>query len=212
MRSIPTVLALGVVLGGCTILSPVQTRDRFFTLTPVHGAPVGAPATAPGGALVYGLGPITLPAYLDRNEVVTRLSPTEVRYADGDRWAAPLRANVAAVLQQNLSSLLGNPRVVVFPWPTGAPVAYQIEVTFLRFDVDVSGQSQLLARWAIKDPRQDRYVMLRDTSLTRSGPPNDTPAGIVAMSTLLGELSEDIAATLRTLPPPDEAPARAASR
>jgi len=212
MRCNPTVLALCVLLGGCTILTPVETRDRFFTLTPVHGTPVGAPATSSGVALVFGLGPITLPAYLDRNEVAIRVSPTEVRYADIDRWAAPLPTNVAAVLQQNLSSLLGNPRVIVFPWPHEAPVSYQIEVTFLRFDVSVSGQTELQARWAIKASRQDRYLMLRETSLTRSGPANDTPAGVVALSTLLGELSEDIAAALRTLPPPDEAPARAASR
>lgn len=217
MRRNRTFLAVCLLVGGCTILGPIQNPDRFFTLTAVQGIPAaddgGAPAvTGPAAGVVYGLGPIKLPAYLDRNEIATRISPTEVRYSNLDRWAEQLPANVSAVLEQDLSSLLGTARVIVFPWPHEADVTYQIEITFNRFDVDLAGQSQLLAKWAIKDTRQGRYVALRETALTRAGEANDTPAAVVAMSTLLGELSGEIATALRAIPPPAEAPGKPPSR
>lgn len=214
MRHNPTFLALGLVIAGCSILAPVETHNRFFTLTAVQGTPMdsgGAP-TARGPVVVYGLGPVTLPAYLDRNEIAIRISPTKVRYGETDLWAEQLPTNVAAVLQQDLANLLGTARVVLFPWPRDADVTYQVEIGFNHFDTDTSGQAQLLARWAIKDARQNRYVMLRETALTGAVSPNDTPAAVAVMSTLLGELSGEIATALRQLPPPIPTPATATRR
>ena len=38
----------------------------------------------PGPTVV--LGPITLPAYLDRNEVAIRVNETELKYSPTERW------------------------------------------------------------------------------------------------------------------------------
>ena len=208
MHRSPRLVAAFLLIAGCTILGPVKSEDRFFTLTAVAG-PSAAPDTS---GIVYGLGPVRIPAYLDRNEIVTRVSPTEVRYSSSDRWAEQLPVNVAAVLRQDLSSQLGTSRIVVYPWSTEAPVTYQIEVTLNRLDVDLTGQGQLLAQWAIRDGQQQRYLMLRETALTSAGQPHDTTAAVAAMSTLLGELSAEIATAMRTLPPPAAAPAKAGSR
>lgn len=197
MRRHPTSLILCLLISGCSLLAPVETHDRFFTLT---STPSVVPAPAGGPVVVYGLGPVTLPAYLDRNEIARRISSTEVEYVSGDRWAEPLATNVTSVLQQDLANLLGTARVIMFPWPQDAAVTYQVEVGISRFDVDTGGHAQLIARWAIKDSREKRYVMLRDSSLSHAGQANDTPAAVAALSTLLGELSAEIATALRTLP------------
>lgn len=70
------VVMLGLV-SGCSLLSPEPDPSRFFVLT----------ATTPGeaspttrGDLVVGVGPTSIPGYLDRNEIVTRISPDELRY------------------------------------------------------------------------------------------------------------------------------------
>jgi len=91
---------------GCSILAPRPDRSRFFTLTSMpaaHRAEVQSPQPGTTRPIVYGLGPIRLPAYLDRNEVATRVSPTEVTYSATDRWAAPLAATVSSVLVQILA-------------------------------------------------------------------------------------------------------------
>lgn len=196
-RTSSSLLAFVLLAAGCSILpAPQASRDRFFTLTAMEGDAAGGSAAGP----VYGIGPVRLPAYLDRNELVVRLSPTEIRYADSDRWAEPLRSNVARVLQQNLAALLGNPRVVVFPWPREVPVAYAVEVGFTRFETDAAGRAELGARWSIRDGRTARYLTLRETALTGSAPPGDTPAAVAALSGLLADLAHEIAADLRRMP------------
>ena len=77
--------------------------------------------------IVYGLGPIALPAYLDRNQVATRVSATEVAYAQWDRWAEPLRNNVSMVLLRNLGAELGTDDIVLYPWVVSSQIDRQIE-------------------------------------------------------------------------------------
>ncbi len=78
-----------VIASACSVLGPIPDRSRFFTLT--ASPPMDADrAEASGGAIVYGLGPVVLPAYLDRNQVATRVSETEAAYSQWDRWAEPL--------------------------------------------------------------------------------------------------------------------------
>jgi uncharacterized protein len=192
---------------GCSVLAPLPDRSRFFTLAPLPEAQArraDAPraAAAAGGAIMYGLGPITLAAYLDRNDVATRVSPTELTYSPTDRWAEPLTAAVTSVLLQNLSALLATDRILSYPWMADVKVDYQIPISVLRFERDVAGRSRLTARWAIKDAHSGRYVVVKDATFTRTGRAGDTAAAAAALSGTLGDLSSEIAATLRALPPP----------
>jgi len=207
-----TALLLGVlVASACSPLAPIPDRSRFFTLTPAPAAQADAETSERAALIVYGLGPVILPAYLDRNQVATRLSPTEVAYSQWDRWAEPLGTNVSSVLQQQLASELGTDTIVAYPW-VGIPVDYQIEVRLLRFESDTTGASYLVARWTIRDVQRDRKLVTKETSLTRSGKANDTPASTAALSGMLSELGHDIAGAVRKLPPRGPVPEPATKR
>lgn len=193
-----TALLLASLVGSaCSPLGPIPDRSRFFTLTQAPAAQ----AERSESAVAYGLGPIILPAYLDRNQVATRLSPTEVAYSQWDRWAEPLGTNISSVLRQQLVSELGTDAIVTYPWG-GSGVDYQIEVRVLQFETDTTGASYLIARWIIRDVRRDRKLVTKETSLTRPGKPNDTPGSTAALSAMLGEVGHEIAGALRDLPPP----------
>ncbi len=212
------ILTAGVLmtsLGACSILAPIPDRSRYFTLSGVpaeqDGAPRpegGADAASRGGAspsaasIVYGLGPTVLPAYLDRSQIATRLSPTEVGYSQWDRWAEPLGANVESVLHRQLSAELGTDAVVEYPWVGGTRVDYQIPIRLLQLETDTAGESHLVARWAIRDVKADHTLVVKETSLARPGRPNDTPAATAALSGMLADLGHEIASELRELPPP----------
>ena len=203
MRNSPiatTALLLGpLICGACSPFAPIPDRSRFFTLTPVPAALADAGAPQSGARIVYGLGPIILPAYLDRSQVATRVSQTEVAYSQWDRWAEPLATNVSSVLRQQLASELGTDAIVGYPWVGGVGVDYQIEVRLLRFESDTAGASSLVARWTIRDVQRDRRLVTKETSLTRPGKPNDTSASTAALSGMLGELGHEIAGALRDL-------------
>lgn len=210
MRTIWCVFGVAVTMAsGCSVLAPIPDRSRYFTLSApadpgVGGAPRGGQSDA--AILVYGLGPVSLPAYLDRNQVATRLSPSEVTYSQWDHWAEPLGGTVPAVLRQHLASQLGTDAIVSYPWLGTTHVDYQIEVRLERFETDTTGESHLAGRWAIRDLRRDRQLVARDTSLTRPGPPNDTAAATIALRGMLSDLGREIATAARELRPAGPAP------
>ena len=60
------------------------------------------------GQISLGVGPVRLPGYLDRREIVTRVAQSRFDVSENDRWAEPLDENFTHVLAQNLSVLLGS--------------------------------------------------------------------------------------------------------
>lgn len=195
-------LAAALSLTSCSFLAPSRDPSRFFTLAPLSEVAQPAPAASEGHGLTYGLGPIKVPAYLDRNEIATRVSPSEIVYSATDYWAEPLQANVSRVLLQNLSTLLDTDRIATYPWGAGAKVDYQVQVEVLRFERDAAGQAWLTARWGIRAGTGGKLLALKDANVTRPMTGSSTAAAVAALSGTLGELSQEIAARLRQLPAP----------
>ena len=199
-------LALSLLLAGlgagCSILGPVSTPTYYFSLAPMAEAQrAAAPLDNPGDP-TFALGPVTLPAYLDRNSVATRTSPTELAYSQIDYWAAPLAENISNVMLQNLFVLLSTNRILTYPWVNNAKFDYQIAVEILRFESNTSGECQLTARWMILDGRTQKTVLIRESHFTRAASAANTAAEVAALSATLGDLSEEIATTLRGLRKP----------
>ncbi len=156
---------LAFVVAGCTFLSPRHDPSRFYTLSPRSPAAIAAAARDAGPSVVVG--PVTFPAYLDRNEVAVRVSPSELKYATAERWAEPLVQNFTRVLVENLSSALGSDRVAaVTTAPTVTP-DFWIEVVVVRFEASADGSAQLTARWAVRDGAR-KIVRIRQSQHSRA--------------------------------------------
>jgi len=84
-------------------------------LAAVPHSPVATPSTEPGRAPELGVGPVTLPRYLERTNIVTRRG-MEMEVAEFDRWVEPLSESVPRAIAANLTTLLRTERIVVFPW------------------------------------------------------------------------------------------------
>ena len=204
-----TFAATCAALAGCSILAPQRDPSRFFTLGPLtdQGSPDTAGATkAP--SVTYGLGPVTLPAYLDRNEIAARVQQTEIVYSAKERWAEPLRTEVARTLLQNLSALLSTDRIVA--WPAAVPVDRQIAVDFLRFERVDATSSQLVASWSVKDLHSGQVLAAKDSSFTHTAASSSATDTVNALSADLADLSREIAQVLQGLSA--TAPAASAGR
>jgi uncharacterized protein len=200
LRRVAPLLIVGASLWGCSVLAPQKDESRFFTLAPVVEARSDA-ETAPRG-LIYGLGPIELPEYLDRDELALRVSPAEVTYSATDRWAEPLRTNLTRVLLQDLSTLVGADRIVLYPWPRTLSVSYQVGINVLNFERTATGEALLHARWFIRDPRTGEFLTLQESRVTHAATSPATADGVNALSADVGDLSREIAAALLRLPVP----------
>jgi uncharacterized lipoprotein YmbA len=182
------ILATLLTLAGCADSQPT----RFYTLSPLADAPGGTPpATLPD--ITVGIGPVTLPPYLDRPQLVTRAGGNRMVLADFDSWVEPLQGMFARVLAENLALLLDTDDVLLLP--QGRPIRfdYQVEVEVTRFDVDESGNAVLDARWWVLG--RDGEKLLRSGRSTISEPTavGDYTASAAALSRALGAMSKEIA-------------------
>jgi uncharacterized lipoprotein YmbA len=157
-----------------------------------------APAAVGKRDLTIGLGPVTLPPYLDRPQIVTRTSRAKLDLAEFDQWAAPLQDTAARVLAENLSLLIPTDRVLLHPWPRAAEIDYQAIVDITQFDGTTGGEVVLVARWSIVGA-DGKELMLRKARFNTPAGGQNYEATVTAMSRTLEALSRDIAATIQTI-------------
>jgi uncharacterized protein len=187
-----TLAASLLVLGACA-----STPSRFYVLNPLSASET-VPATAAERGPVIGVGPITLPKYLDRPQIVTRSGRNQLTLAEFDRWAEPLQDNVSRVLAENLARHIPTDHILLHPWPRSAPVDYQVAVEVRQFDGWLGGESTLLARWSILDGAE-RELFNRMAHLHAPSGGQGYEAMVVVMNQMIDTLSRDIATAIQNL-------------
>jgi len=184
--------AILVAVGGCSLLRSDVPPTTFYILSATSER---GQITA-GRPLALGLGPVTLPPYLNRPEMVRRVAANQLSFDEFNRWSEPLKDNVVRVLAADLDALLGLDRIIFYPWYSSTPMDYSVAVAVLRFEPQPNGTAVLDARWSIGNGRGEQLAN-RDAHFERpAGAPAQTAA---ALSAMLGDLATEIGTALRTL-------------
>jgi uncharacterized lipoprotein YmbA len=179
------------VLAGCTLLEPRPDPSRYFVLHPV------VPAGTPAGVSV-GLGPVSLPGYLRRPELLTRASAAEVSPADVERWGEPLDEALPRVLGRDLALALGTLDVRAYPWFREAQPDVQITVDVERFERE-GDEAVVAARFEVRDLRAGGRAVARAAEHRAPAASADAAATVDALSAALGALAGELAAAVREL-------------
>lgn len=186
-------LSLAVFLsGGCS--SP---DTRFYVLSDV--AATTRLAAGVEQDVAVGLGPVELPEYLDRPQIVTRTDQNELQLAEFDKWAEPLKDNVSQVLAENLRILLPSNKVVVYPWKRATSINYQAVVKITRFDHTVDGESVLSARWSILSGDGANTLATQESRYAQRPKEASYRATVAAMNQTLERFSQDVADKINEL-------------
>ncbi|RMH06722.1 MAG: membrane integrity-associated transporter subunit PqiC [Nitrospirae bacterium] len=191
--TIAAVLGISAACVGCAETQP----SRFYLLQPVAPVPP-QPVSLPAG-LAVGLGPIELPEYLDRPQMVTFLSLHEVHLAEFHNWVEPLSDMIPRVLAENLTRLLNTEAVFIYPWKRANPVAYHIPVTFIRFDASQRGEISLVARWAILTGLDRQTLLQKRSEIHLQARGNTHEALAAALSEALARFSQELAKAVQAL-------------
>jgi uncharacterized lipoprotein YmbA len=184
-------LFLTLTLAAC--FGPRADPSTFFLLSPVPPPAVEAPVQAS-----IGLGPIILPAYLDRLQLVTRLSDNQVEVSEVERWAEPLLESVERALQENLAALLPGSTFVRFPWYARDAPDYAVSIEVRRFEGDGVGTVVLDATWTLT--RGDQRVGGRTARIEETGGGPTRADQVAVLSRVLAQLSAEIARGVRGAP------------
>jgi len=191
-----TLLVMSLFVGSCS-LGKQSSPTRLYTLT--AQAREGSPQPAGGQGLAIGVGPVELPEYVNRPQMVTGDSGNELQRAEFEQWAEPLETNFTRVLAANLSTLLRTDRVAVFPWKGPVPLDYQVVVEVTQFLGNPNGSVSLVALWRVlgKDGRE--ALVSRQSSFTEPAGSQEYGALAAALSRTVAHLGRDIATTITAL-------------
>ena len=179
--------ALAILAAGCA--SP---PSRFYTLSA---------APTPGAAssnVSVAVGPVSVPAAVDRPQIVVSMGLNQVRLDEFNRWVSPLQNNIARVVAENLVALLGTPRVATSPQTLSAEVDYRVAIEVQRFESALGEAATLDAVWTVRRAKGGKSQTGR-TTVREPAPEQGYDALAAAHSRAVARLSRDIADAVRAL-------------
>jgi uncharacterized protein len=187
--------SLLALTAGCA-LSPRQDPTVFLVLAPTIAAGEAVAGTSYATTII-GVGPVAMPRYLERPQLVARVDATELRVDEHARWSAPLGELFAESVADEIAARLAPQRVAVFPWTMADRPALSIRITVLQLEPVLPDSAVLRARWEIIDAAgarvgEPRIAEIRTTA--GAGP----KAAAHALSELTGRFGAEIAASLRS--------------
>lgn len=197
MRLSPLFFVLAA--SGCSLLSaPELPKTRYFVLTSDRHQSLSE-GTDSQPKISVGIGPFTFPAYLGRNQMVSRTETNQIVFNQFDRWAEPVSAGFLRVLSEDVGRAVGTNQVVLFPWYQ-IPLEYQVKGEILRFESNQSeGTAVLEGIWTIYRPSDKKYLLTREANLRQSVSTASPEEVAAALSGLVSELGQEIGRTLKQM-------------
>lgn len=183
-------LCVSALLTACA-----STPTNFYTLES-QSRPPAVTTIASAKKLLIGIGPLTLPALLDRKGIVTRAENNSVQIAEFDQWAAPLQNNVIAVLSKNVATLQPNAIVRAYPWSVYGNVDYRVIIDISRFDTQLGKFANLEASWAIMEEKNHTIISNGQTKLEQRLSDTSYNGAAQGLSKLLSEFSQQLSLAL----------------
>ena len=201
-------LALGLALPACA----GSPDPVFYALS----ARKGTPRTSP--ELTIEMRRTGLPGYLDRPHIVRRSSAERLDLSADERWGAPLDAMVGATLAEDVAERLPSCVVYTEAGSITSPADVRVETDLSRFELAEDGAVRLVAGVAVRWTNSARSATdanapapedpVRVTRHTFSARPasKSTPDQVAALSHVLAQLADAIAASVVQGPPTVPAP------
>jgi len=179
-------VAIALIAAGCA-----SAPSRFYTLNP---AAIGDGQSA--ASYTVAVGPVTIPAEVDRPQFTVQLTQNRVAIDEFNRWAEPLNDAIARAVAADLAALLGTPRVSAVPLANFDP-AYRVSLDIQRFVSNPGHGVRIDALWVVRQPV--RGVSLSGHTVVGESVTDDSYDALAAAhSRALAKLSSDIAAAIRT--------------
>jgi uncharacterized lipoprotein YmbA len=143
-------LALSLLLTGCGSSPP----NNYYVLS-AQEFPI-----ANGDTPAIGVGPIEVPEYLIRQNLVYNHDENTLHIFSVDLWGEPLVDGIQRVMALNLSGLLHTQNMRFFPWnPQRAP-DYGVKVNLLQLDAN-ENEAMIKAEWLVYRPAHQNQSRLQ---------------------------------------------------
>jgi len=109
---------------------------------------------------VVGVGPITVPDYLQRSPIAYSMTNNHLIVSSVDQWSEPLDKAIGRVMAVNLSRLYPSRSTLTFPWRIESKPQFAIRISIIELNRQSVDQAVLEADWTLVDIKK-RQVLHR---------------------------------------------------
>jgi hypothetical protein len=193
-RSITLCVFVSLLVAACGSSPPV----RYFALSTMDSVQ----RQDPDDAVTLGLGPLRMPEYLNRSQLVTRGGGSELEIDEFSRWAEPLTLALHRVVSTDIDNMMHGVIVIAFPWEAVIQddLNFRLIGEVTRFDADQSGRVVLDIQWGISATTGEAAVVIRRSKYeTRAARPDDPAIVTSAMNDALAMFSRDVVSELEVV-------------
>jgi uncharacterized lipoprotein YmbA len=186
--------ALACVLSA-VVAACASSPSHFYTLNAV------APQTATQSKVAIAVGPVTIPPAIDRPQIVVTTGPNQVALDDFNRWASPVQDNLVRVVADNLTALLGTPRVTLYP-TIATDVDFRVQIEVRNFESAPGKSAALDAVWTVRRIKDGKSETGRTSVREPVEGGESYDALAAAHSRAIARMSQQIADAVRALERP----------
>jgi len=186
---------LALMAAGCSSTPPVE----FYTLASLPMMEMESHEQSAIRDITIGIGPVQLPQFLNRPQIVIRSGPNKLTVSEFHRWGGYFDQDFLRVLAQDISILLPTNRVVEFPWEDRTDPDYRIEFNVQQFDGQPGNFVLLNTVWTIQERKGKKALYARRSIIRQPVSGNDYDALVAAHSQALAVLSREIAAAIKNI-------------
>lgn len=183
------------ILKGCAASQPT----RFFVLNaPEHSQKESLKSCQNERIFTLGINPITMPRYLDRPQIMTKVNDNEFKLSELNVWAEPLKDTLTRVIAQNLNSV-PCADIVIMPKVLSKQINYRLSAEVIRLDGTLGGQALFDVQWSITEEQTKRVLIAKVSRYREPVLSHDYNALVYAYNRVLDSLSQEIAGSLASI-------------
>jgi len=186
-----------LLLSGCISVANSPT-PRFYVLSAVNEKQVSKIINISSDVSI-GIGPVKIPEYQDRPQIVTQNKEKMLKFAQFDRWGESLDLGLARLVEEDLTAMLPGAKFTLYPWNTTIAVKYQVVVEIVQLDSELDKDLFLVAQWLVIDAQNTKTMVIRRSEFREPIKPQDYSGLAKTLSTACASLSSEIAEALATL-------------
>ncbi len=166
-------------------------QKNYYYLTAMDNSELNANNTASSNIIqVIGIGPIEIPEYLSRSQIIDNQTNNTLVMANNAYWAEPLDKSIARVISLNLIHMNNARSFVDFPWRNDSKPRYSIRLHI--DDLSRAGKNvKINATWELMD-NGNKSNLLRKNFTHSTTADSGAKALALAYSKLLANLAEEM--------------------
>jgi uncharacterized lipoprotein YmbA len=191
------IVCLALALSGC-ISIPNSPAPRFYMLRGLNEDRVSKKINNASDVLV-GVGPVKIPEYLNRPQIVTLGKDKMIAFAQFDRWGESLDLGVARLIEEDLAVMLPEAKFTLYPWNSSIQIRYQVVVEIIQLDSELGNDMFLVAQWMVIDAKNTKTLIIKRSEFRQPIIPQNYTGLAKTLSAGCASLSSEIAQALAAL-------------